>query len=124
MRHLKRTMLVLLLVLAACAKAPPNLTPEATRAFYGTQVIHDLDRLREVAVAAHATVPPLLSAEETLVVVKWHQAAITTVHAAPAGWPSGVSVGLDQAVQQLSPKARETIAPYVGIVKTLLREIP
>src|SRR5262245_49154609 len=35
---------------ASCVKAPPNLTPAATRAFYGTQVIHDLDRLREVAV--------------------------------------------------------------------------
>ena len=131
MDTMKISRLVLLLVVGVCAlgtpqcvKAPPSLSPEATRAFYGTQVIHDLDRLRDVAVAAHETTPPLLSAQETLAVVKWHQAAIVTVHAAPAGWRSEITVGLDQAAQQLSPKAKQTVAPYIAIVKSLLREIP
>ncbi|HXD20130.1 MAG TPA: hypothetical protein VN654_24110 [Vicinamibacterales bacterium] len=109
---------------AACAKVPPDLTPAATRAFYGTQVIHDLDRLREVAVAAHATTPPLLSAEDTLVIVKWHQTAIALVHAAPAGWRTQVSVGLGEAVQHLKPDAQRTVAPYVVIVQALLKELP
>lgn len=109
---------------AGCAKAPPNLTPAAQHAFYGAQVIKDLDRLREVAVAAHATVPPLLSSPETLAVVEWHKAAIVTIHDAPAGWKATVQTGLDQMLQTLSPKAREAIAPYIGLVRAILQEIP
>lgn len=105
---------------ASCAKAPPNLTPEATRAFYGTQVIHDLDRLREVAVAAHATTPPLLSAEDTLAITQWHQSAIAVVHAAPAGWKSEVNASLTEALKRISPSARQVVAPYVAIVRALL----
>lgn len=109
-------------LLAACAKAPPDLTPAATRAFYGTEVIHDLDRLREVAVSAHATSPPLLSAEETLAIVKWHQTAIALVHAAPAGWKTEVRVALAETLTRLSPSAQKTLAPYVAIVRALLQE--
>ncbi len=109
---------------AGCAKAPPNLTPAAQHAFYGTQVFKDLDRLREVAVAAHATVPPLLSAPETLAVVEWHKAALITIHNAPAGWKSTVLTGLDETLKNFSPKARETLSPYVGLVRVILQEIP
>ena len=109
--------------LSGCAKAPPDLTPEAKRAFYATQVVKDLDRLREVAVAAHATTPPILTAEETQSVVKWHLGAITSIKAGVSGWQAGVSVGLDALLSSLSPRARSTLAPYVAIVKTLLQEI-
>jgi len=119
--HRFRAALVLMLALTVgCAKAPPTLTPEATRAFYGTQVIHDLDRLREVAVAAHATTPPLVSAEDTLEIVKWHESAIVTVHAGAAGWKAAVATGLDQALGRISAAARQLVAPYVAIVKALL----
>ncbi len=118
-------LMVLSAVLSSgCAKAPPNLTPQAVHAFYRTQVIKDLDRLRDVAVSAHATVPPLLSAQETLAIVQWHRAAIVTIHNAPAGWKATVLTGLDETLANLSPKARETVSPYVGLVRAILQEIP
>jgi len=130
MRRYNRALIILAALLTSialfgCGAAqPPNLTPQATIAFHGTQIIKDADRLREVAVSAHATVPPLLSAEETLTIVNWHKAAITTIHDAPSGWKNTVLTGLDQAVQALSPKARQTVLPYVGLVRALLQELP
>ena len=76
------------------------------------------------SVAAHATVPPLLSAPETLAVVQWHKAALITIHNAPAGWKSTVLTGLDETLKNFSPKARETLSPYVGLVRAILQEIP
>src|SRR3954464_12339020 len=88
---------------SACAKAPPNLTPQAVAAFHGTQVIQDLGRIRDAADAAHKTVPPLLDAATTLKIVNWHQSAITVVHAAPAGWKTTVLASLDELDKSLSP---------------------
>jgi len=119
-KRIRLSVFIVLALCVGCAKAPPNLTPEPTRAFYGTQVIHDLDRLREVAVSAHATTPPLVSAEDTLEIVKWHESAIVTVHAGGAGWKAAVGAGLDQALTRISPAARQLVAPYVAIVKALL----
>jgi hypothetical protein len=106
--------------LMGCAKPPPNLTPTATRAFYATEAIKDFDRLREVAVSAHATTPPLLSTDETIAVVEWHKAAIITAHAAQSGWQLSVATGLDQALGKLTPSSRALIAPYVAIVRSVL----
>jgi type IV pilus biogenesis protein CpaD/CtpE len=122
----KRSALALLVfaLLVGCAKAPPILSPAATRAFYGTQVIHDLDRLREVVVAAHETKPPLVTADETLAVVQWHQTAIAAVITGVAGWKDVVITGLDQVLKRLNPNAQRVVAPYVLIIRTIVQEIP
>jgi hypothetical protein len=106
-----------------CQHAPPNLSPQAVAAFHGTQVIHDLDRIRDAADAAHHTTPPLLDAATTLKIVTWHQSAITVVHAAPSGWKATVLSSLDQLNTNLTDKDRQVIAPYVALARGVLQEV-
>ena len=68
---------------SACLHAPPTVSPQAKAAFYGTQAIKDLDRARDVATDANATIDqsqtpprPVLSEATTRKVVNWHTSAI------------------------------------------------
>lgn len=115
-------LLALMLVLPACTTPPPNLTPDALVAFRGTQIIHDLDRIRDVANEAHSTSPPLLNASVTLEIVEWHRTAIRLVHDHGANWQAAVMHGLDDLQAHLSAKDRHVIAPYLQAVRVLLSE--
>jgi hypothetical protein len=125
--------MVLGLVLAAtlagvaCSTAcvnhpPPSLNPQATAAWYGTRVIVDLDLLRDIAIAANAQTPPLVTTDTTRKVVLWHESAIKVVHTADDGWKVRVRVGLEELVKTIPAKESAIIAPYVQIINSLLRE--
>lgn len=110
---------------SACANhAPPNLTPAATSAWYGTRVIKDLDVLRDTAIDANNQTPPLLNRATTARVVLYHKAAIKTVHAAPNGWKATVSTGLDSLADSLTLDEKAILAPYLALAKAALQEIP
>jgi len=108
---------------ASCAKAPPNLTPQAVIAFHSTQVIKALDVVMETAHAAHGTTPPLISAQTDLKIIAWHQQAIVIARDAPSGWRQLVTDGLVTLKANLSPQDWQVIAPYVALAQTLLKEI-
>lgn len=110
-------------VAPACTHAPPNLTPLATRAFYATQVIHDLDRVRDAANDAHKTVPPLIDAKDTLAIVQWHESAITVAHDAKDGWKTALDASIPALQKNLSPATWQVIAPYVTLVQNIIKEI-
>ncbi len=111
------------LVAPGCAKAPPNLTPQAVAAFHGTQLIRDLDRLRDVAVDAHRTVPPLIDAEVTLKIVKWHEQSLLTVRAATTGWKSALRQSLVSLEQELPPRVREVVGPYLAVIRIIMEDV-
>jgi hypothetical protein len=128
MRMLRRRlpMLVLCLVLftPACAQnAPPNLSPAGVVAWQGTKVIKALDVIRDIAVDAEATAPPLLSHATMLKIVAWHKAAITTAHAAPAGWSDVIKASLRSTLDLLTPAERQQLSPYFALAETLLNEV-
>lgn len=107
-----------------CAnKAPANLTPNATAAFYGTQVIKNLDRFRDVVIDGNKSTPALFSTETTRKVVVYHKAAITIVHDAPNGWKAGVQSGLQQLSLALAPEERQVAMPYIQLLNTVLNEV-
>lgn len=115
---------ILILALAVgCAKAPPDLTPEASAAFKGTQAVKALDALRDAAVAANAQVPPLLSTEVTRTVVLYHQSTVKIVQAAPAGWKAAAMATLDEVTKNLSPHDKALLQPYVTLVKLVIGEV-
>lgn len=131
-RRTTRTLMTLLLGLFmlgfvvganACAKTPPNITPEAVVAFHGAQVTHYLDRVRDAANDAHHTTPPLLDAVITLKIVDWHQGAIVVVHEAKKGWQAVVIKSLDVLSADLSPHDREVVAPYFAAAKLVINEV-
>jgi len=105
-----------------CAKAPPTLGPAAAIAFENLQVQKSLDTIRDIAIAANDTEPPLISTDSTRTIVTWHQSALVVLKAREAGWVSTVSTSLDEAVKHLKPEERTTIGPYVTLAKTILQE--
>jgi hypothetical protein len=117
-------MIVELLVAApSCAKAPPDLTPEASVAFKGTQVVKALDLLRDTSVTANAQVPPVLSEDVTRKVVLYHQSTVKIIQASPSGWVTAAQQGLDELTKNLSASDKATLVPYVTLVKTVLAEV-
>lgn len=107
----------------SCAKAPPNLTPAASMAFRATQVVRALDVLRDVAIDANAQKPPLLSEEVTRKVVLYHQSTVKVIQATPAGWPAMTKAGLDALLSGLAPPERALLAPYAGLINTIIQEV-
>src|SRR5438874_13272896 len=80
-----------LLFVASCSNnPPPNLSPQARAAWYGTRAIKGLDLLRDTALDANAQMPPLVSTATTRKIVRYHESAITAIHATPMGWVSTV----------------------------------
>ena len=119
MRRLRSTLL--LLVIYGCASAPPQLSPEAAIAWKGTQVIKALDTVRDMAIAASATVPPLLSTATTRKIVVYHDSALDLVHAAPSGWLRIVEVGLEELLQDLPERDKQLLGSYIGLAQGVIR---
>jgi hypothetical protein len=107
----------------ACASAPPNLTPQATQAFYNTRVTKVLDLLRETAVSAHAQTPPIVSTLVLRRVTMYHESSIKIMHAAGSGWQPAVLTGLDELTKDVTPAEKQILAPYVALAKTILQEV-
>ena len=112
-----------LVLLTGCQAPPPNLTPQATQAFYAHRVVKGLDILRDTAIDANAQTPPLLSEATTRKVVTWHQSALKTIQAIPSGWQATVSAGLDELLKDLPPAEANLLRPYVAMAKTLIAEV-
>ncbi len=115
--------LLVALALAGCAPAPPNLTPTATAAFYKTRVIKALDVVRDTAIDAAATTPPLMTQASANTVVKIHRSALRTIQASAAGWPAAVQTALDEGLKNLPKHDADLVAPYVALVKVLLQGV-
>jgi hypothetical protein len=106
-----------------CAKAPLSLSPAGVTAFQNSQIQKSLDTIRDIAIDANATTPPVLDTATTRKVVTWHQSAITVLHARGAGWVSALTTSLDELQKQLPASERKTLAPYIALAKTILVEV-
>ncbi len=124
---MKRLLLIALLcstpMLAACPKAPPNVTPVGQAAITATHVIQALDVIRDLAVSLNAQQPPVLSTAVTTKIVTFHESAVKVILAAPSGWKQTVLAGLDQLQTDLVPADWNRIAPYVALVKGLIAAV-
>jgi len=119
------TTLVMSFGIAACSSnVPPNLSPQAKIAYVNTQVIKSLDLLRDITISANEQTPPLVSTEDTRKVVLYHQSAIKTIMAMPAGWKTTVTTGLDETIKNLSENTQKLLSPYIALAKTILAQIP
>lgn len=129
---MKLRSLALTLVLAftvGCAgsslapKAPANLTPQVTAAFYATYAIKDLAVVRDfVGDAAQAKVG-LISKETALKVINWHEALITAIHASPGGWKVTVNAALTQLPNLIPAADYAKVKPFLSAVTTFISEV-
>ena len=111
------------LSLGGCAKAPPELTPPAQQAFYKTEALKGLDLLRDFAISAEATTPKVLPTSTTRDIVETHRSIVVVMRAADAGWREAVSTTLDELLRRRSDAEQTTLAPYIALIKVLLKEI-
>lgn len=108
---------------ALTPKAPSNLTPQVTAKFYATYIIKDIDIIRDFADDASKTTPPVVSAATLKVVVNWHEALVTVVHASPEGWRTSVAAGLDQLEGLLPPADAAKFKAYIDASRLLIKEL-
>jgi hypothetical protein len=109
---------------ACAAKPPPNLSPPAVHAWYGTQIIQALDVFRDAAISAQAQQPPLLSEGTTRRIVQYHETTLTLIHAAADGsWAPRVSASLTDLMRTLPASDRERLMPYTALILNLMKEV-
>lgn len=129
---MKMRTLVLMLLLSgvsgaatqsACAKAPPTLSPAGVSAFNNHRVQRALDIIRDTAQDANAQTPPVLSTDTTRKVTRWHESAITIVHAMVNGWQVLLTTSLDELLKDVPAHERPMLAPYVALAKTVITQV-
>lgn len=107
--------------LSACGPKPaPVVNPAVTRAQQALQVVKALDVIRDTAVGAAATQPPLLSPHALQLVLVWHESAVKVIDAVPGGWQAAVLAGLDQLKADLPPAEYARIAIYVAAAQAAI----
>jgi hypothetical protein len=117
--------ILLLLTVSACAPVPPPAdnqprSPEAVTAWQSHEIQKSLDLLRDIAIDANASAPPVLSTDATRYVVKFHHTAIQLVHDRPQGWMASVTAGLQDLSQTLDAADYAVVGRYVALALGLL----
>lgn len=124
---MKKLLLLALLLtvvgLPACAKAPPTLSPAGVSAFNALRVGHALDLIRDTAADASHQNPPLITRASLLKIVDWHEAAVKTIVAVPGGWKPTVLASLDALKGTIPDAEWSKIALYVSLLKTVIAEV-
>src|SRR5258708_7843497 len=116
-------LLVVMLSVNRCAKAPANLSPAGTQAFYSLRVQRVLDIIRDTAQDANAQTPPVISTETARKITVWHRSAIVVLHDAQAGYKAALLSGLDQLQNDLPAADKTKFSVYISLAKTILQEV-
>lgn len=109
--------------LLACHPPPPQLSPHAQTVWKLHEVQKDLDLIRDVAIDANATTPPVLTTDATRTIVTWHKNAITVMHGAAQGWQATVLASLDALATTLPADQYAVIARYVALARAVISEV-
>jgi len=123
---MKRLLLLVLLlcVVPGCSnQAPPNLTPQATAAFYSHRVQRALDLIRDTVQDGFNMQPPVFSLATARKVTIWHKATVTSIHATQNGWQAAVDTGLDELLHALPETESRLLHPYATLAKAILKEV-
>lgn len=109
-----------MLTLPSCAKAPPNLSPQAQTAYTADQISQAISHLRDTAIQAEATGG--LSTATARIVVKLDRDAQKVLKAMPAGWQQTVAALWTTAKKEIPAKtlADPLIASAVSAVDIAL----
>jgi len=120
----RRLILVLIVLLQACAHAPPSLSPSGAVAWQATRVIKEMDVVRDLAVAGNQISPPLISTATTRAIVTWHRSGLIIARQTPAGWTTTLATSLTEVLRDLPPAERQQLTPYTTLLLQILQETP
>lgn len=114
-------LLLISISFAACASAPTGLSPKGVEAFNKTQIIKSLDTLRDIAIDGEKTEPKLISTDTTRKIVLYHRSALLIIDA--QGAKAITLVSLDEVVKNLPEKEKNTLGPYIDLVKIVIKQV-
>lgn len=123
-RRAKTAALALCVVLAACAKAPPSLSPTGRAAFQAHQAVRVLDVIRDFSVAANDATPPIIARNDMRRIVMFHASVVRTIRAVPDGWKPVALAALDGLKTDLPAATWKQLEPYVTLFKAIVQETP
>lgn len=123
-----RILLVIVLLLApTCAKAPPQLPAGDVILFQSRQAVvaigtvqHAAIELNKIQVCPPAPCRPLLSDDNTRIVIDTVASGVTAIRAVPTGWRATTTTALTQISTRLDAAGKTTIAGYVQAANTIL----
>lgn len=124
MKVARRAALVLCVVLAACAKAPPSLSPTGRAAFQAQQAVRVLDVIRDFSVAANDAQPPIIARNDMRRIVMFHASVVRTIRAVPDGWKPVALVALDELRKDIAETSWKRLEPYIALLRTVIEVTP
>lgn len=114
-------LLLIAFLFTSCASAPTSLTPAGIEAFNKTRVIKGLDVLRDTAIEANKTVPPLISTDTTRKVVTYHRSTLIVINT--SGVKAITLTSLDELIKDLPKSEADLLAPYIALTKVIINEV-
>lgn len=122
-----RTVLLLLLLAASCAKAPASLSPAGIRDYHANEVVVSLGTIQRTAIALNAVqvcepapCHPLFSDRNTRTVIDAVEVSLRTIHAAPAGWKAAAQTALATMRANVDAAGLAKLQPYLLAAQTVL----
>lgn len=129
-RRLSHALVLVVLVLQGCAKAPPSLSPAGVRDYRANEAVLAIGQVQTAAIGLNgvsvcdpAPCHPLLSDANTRVVVSAVRAALLTIQQTPAGWKAATNTALDQIAAQLDAAGKGKFRAYIEAARVVLNAI-
>lgn len=107
-------------LLTACAKVSPTLSPTGVSAVKATEVVHALDAARDVAKVVSDAYPTVVTPTDFQRILTVHESVVTIIGASPNGWKPTALAALDELDRDLSVPAKQRMAPYLALVRSLV----
>lgn len=122
------------MVMACASNAPPSLTPAGVRIWQANEAVVALGTLQHVAIQLNgvqrceappndAVCAPVLSTQNTGVVVDAVTAALTTVRQVPSGWKPTALAALTQIEARLDAAGKTKLSAYVVAARTVIEAL-
>jgi hypothetical protein len=107
---------------SACARnRPPNLSPDATKAYTSGQVVNALDDVRDTATAFNSfNQRPFADVAVTRRVVQAHQSALVVIDARGQNWQAQAKNLLVELLKNLPEDASVKLRPYAALATVLI----
>lgn len=121
---MRRPIIALVLIVlfsTACARnRPPNLSPDATKAYTSGQIVHALDDVRDTATSFQAFDQRPFDTILTRRVVQAHTSALTVIDGRSDKWQAQAKTILVELLKNLPPAAEAKLRPYAALTAVLI----
>ena len=119
--------LVLALVVSGCAKAPVSLDPASQRIWQADQAVVVVGNVQDVAIKLNgvkkADGQPVLSDNNTRVVVETTVSTLKVIRARPDGWKIEALTALSEISMRLDAAGKTTLKAYIDAARNILSDL-